>query len=187
MSFSYSLDGSLSVTGGEDGKVKIWSYQNSVCIVTFTEHSSGVSDVCFTQNGKVILSASLGGSVRAHDIKRYRNFRTLVAPKQTQLNCLCSNSSGFKGDRETRRIIWPNSDDQLCFFHVIMKEKRLLLQERRLLWVEKSNNLSYNEMSAIWKLRLFIKVLGSGVATLSTICWVFMEQAPPRDNRLNNN
>uniref|UniRef100_A0A915EKJ6 Heme O synthase n=1 Tax=Ditylenchus dipsaci TaxID=166011 RepID=A0A915EKJ6_9BILA len=113
MIVSYSLNGSLSVTGGEDGKVKIWSYQNSFCIVTFTEHSSGVSDVCFTQNGKVILSASLGGSVRAHDIKRYRNFRTLVslleflmlirgfskflvAPKQTQLNCLCSDSSvGF--------------------------------------------------------------------------------------------
>uniref|UniRef100_A0A915D770 Uncharacterized protein n=1 Tax=Ditylenchus dipsaci TaxID=166011 RepID=A0A915D770_9BILA len=84
---SYSLDGSLSVTGGEDEKVKIWSYQNSFCIVTFTEHSSRT-------NGKVILSASLGGSVRAHDIKRYRNFRTLVAPKQTQLNYLCSDSSG---------------------------------------------------------------------------------------------
>ncbi|KAI1729223.1 WD domain, g-beta repeat domain-containing protein [Ditylenchus destructor] len=87
-SVAYSPDASLLVTGAEDGKVKIWNFHNSFCIVTFTEHNSGVTDVCFTQSGKAILSASLEGSVRAHDLKRYRNFRTMVAPKQTQLNCL---------------------------------------------------------------------------------------------------
>lgn len=47
------------------------------------------------------------GTVRAHDLKRfalaiilnrliirYRNFRTMVCPKQTQLGCLCVDSSG---------------------------------------------------------------------------------------------
>ncbi|KAF7630903.1 hypothetical protein Mgra_00008824 [Meloidogyne graminicola] len=91
---NYSPDGSILATGGEDGKVKLWNCSTSFCIVTFTEHETGVTDICFTQNGKAVLSSSLEGSIRAHDLKRYRNFRTLVAPKQTQLHLLCADSSG---------------------------------------------------------------------------------------------
>uniref|UniRef100_A0A183C2F9 WD_REPEATS_REGION domain-containing protein n=1 Tax=Globodera pallida TaxID=36090 RepID=A0A183C2F9_GLOPA len=91
---AYSPDGSLIATGAEDGKVKIWNCSTSFCVVTFTDHGTGVSDVCFTQSGKAVLSASLEGTVRAHDLKRYRNFQTMVAPKQTQLNALCADKAG---------------------------------------------------------------------------------------------
>ncbi|CAK5076886.1 unnamed protein product [Meloidogyne enterolobii] len=74
--------------------VKLWNCATSFCTVTFTEHETGVTDICFTQNGKAVLSSSLEGSIRAHDLKRYRNFRTLVAPKQTQLHLLCADFSG---------------------------------------------------------------------------------------------
>uniref|UniRef100_A0A914DMK3 Small-subunit processome Utp12 domain-containing protein n=1 Tax=Acrobeloides nanus TaxID=290746 RepID=A0A914DMK3_9BILA len=93
-SVAYSPDGALLATGAEDGKVKIWNCQTCFCVVTFTEHQAGVTGVCWTQSGKVVLSASLEGTVRAHDLKRYRNFRTMVCPKQTQLGCLCVDSSG---------------------------------------------------------------------------------------------
>ncbi|CAK5085748.1 unnamed protein product [Meloidogyne enterolobii] len=91
---AYSPDGSILATGAEDGKVKLWNCATSFCTVTFTEHETGVTDICFTQNGKAVLSSSLEGSIRAHDLKRYRNFRTLVAPKQTQLHLLCADFSG---------------------------------------------------------------------------------------------
>ncbi|CAB3401985.1 unnamed protein product [Caenorhabditis bovis] len=90
----YSPDGSLIGTGAEDGKVKIWNGRSSFCTVTFDEHTSAVTGVKWTQSGKAILSASLDGTVRAHDLKRYRNFRTMVCPEPTQLGCLAVDRAG---------------------------------------------------------------------------------------------
>ncbi|VDL79300.1 unnamed protein product [Nippostrongylus brasiliensis] len=90
----FSPDGSLIATGAEDGKVKIWNGLTAFCTVTFDEHTSAVTAVCWTQSGKAILSASLDGTVRAHDLKRYRNFRTLVCPEPTQLGSLAVHQSG---------------------------------------------------------------------------------------------
>ncbi|VDM60532.1 unnamed protein product [Angiostrongylus costaricensis] len=94
LTMQYSPDGSLLATGAEDGKVKIWSGRTAFCTVTFDEHTSAVTGVCWTQSGKAILSASLDGTVRAHDLKRYRNFRTMACPEPTQLGSLAVDQSG---------------------------------------------------------------------------------------------
>ncbi|CAD6188182.1 unnamed protein product [Caenorhabditis auriculariae] len=109
-SAKYSPDGSYIATGAEDGKVKIWNSKTSFCTVTFAEHTSSVTAVRWTQNGRAILSASLDGTVRAHDLKRYRNFRTLVCPEPTQLGCLAVDSAGdivIAGGKEVFNIfVW---------------------------------------------------------------------------------
>lgn len=106
----YSPDGALIATGAEDGKVKIWNSRSSFCTVTFDEHTSGVTAVKWTQSGRAILSASLDGTVRAHDLKRYRNFRTLVCPEPTQLATLAVDNAGdlvIAGAKEVFNIyIW---------------------------------------------------------------------------------
>ncbi|XP_025828852.1 periodic tryptophan protein 2 homolog [Agrilus planipennis] len=90
----YSPDGQIVVTGGEDGKVKLWNVTSGFCFVTFSEHLAPVTAVSFSGNKKFIVSASLDGTVRAYDIIRYRNFRTLTTPRPVQLSCVAVDSSG---------------------------------------------------------------------------------------------
>nr|CAD7407640.1 unnamed protein product [Timema cristinae] len=91
---AYSPDGQFVVTGGEDGKVKIWNTSSGFCFVTFDKHTSGVSAVQFSRNGKFVMSASLDGTVRAYDMTRYRNFRTFTSLRPVQFACLALDTSG---------------------------------------------------------------------------------------------
>ncbi|EIW78530.1 WD40 repeat-like protein [Coniophora puteana RWD-64-598 SS2] len=91
---AYTPDGQTVVTGGDDGKVKIWSVNNGFCFVTFSEHSAPVSEVAFAKHGSVVFSASLDGTVRAYDLIRYRNFRTFTSPSPVQFSALAVDPSG---------------------------------------------------------------------------------------------
>ena len=81
---TYSPDGTMIATGGDDGKVKLWTVKNALCFVTFTEHTAKVTALTFApKKGNAVLSASLDGTVRAYDLVKYRNFRTLQANRPT--------------------------------------------------------------------------------------------------------
>jgi periodic tryptophan protein 2 len=91
---SYAPDGQTIATGGDDGKVKVWSTHSGFCFITFTEHSAPISSVAFAKQGSVLFSASLDGTVRAYDLIRYRNFRTFTSPSPVQFSCLAVDPSG---------------------------------------------------------------------------------------------
>lgn len=51
-------------------QVKLWNVASGFCFVTFSEHSSAVTGAVFSSSGKVVVSASLDGTVRAFDLHR---------------------------------------------------------------------------------------------------------------------
>ena len=51
-------------------QVKVWKTSDGFCFVTFMQHSAGVTGGTFTQTGKVTVSSSLDGTVRAFDMNK---------------------------------------------------------------------------------------------------------------------
>lgn len=84
---SYSPDSSLIITGGTDGRIKVWNMHTGFCVSTFvSDHKGPVTAVEFVpgKDGKVFITCSLDGTVKAFDLNRYRCFRTLAAPSESK-------------------------------------------------------------------------------------------------------
>lgn len=97
---AYSQDGMKIATGGEDGKLKIWNANSGFCFKTFSEHNAEITDVTFTgRDSSVVVTSSLDGTIRCFDLKRYRNFRTMMVEgirpgDHAQLTCVACDPSG---------------------------------------------------------------------------------------------
>lgn len=91
---AFSPDGRAVATGSKDGRVKLWNVSNGFCAATFSDHTASVTSIAFAAKD-VIVSASLDGTVRAFDIRRYRNFRILVGPPpHRQFGCVAVDAAG---------------------------------------------------------------------------------------------
>lgn len=91
---AYAPDSVVICTGGEDGKLKLWNANSGFCYVTMEKsHTAPITAVTFA-NASVVVSASLDGTVRAHDLYRYRSFRTFTTPTPVQFLSVAVDPSG---------------------------------------------------------------------------------------------
>jgi len=90
---AYSPDGVVVATGGEDGSIKLWNVNSGFCYCTMTSHKGPITAIKFAKPS-VIMSSSLDGTVRAHDLHRYRNFRTYTTPTPVQFSSLAVDPAG---------------------------------------------------------------------------------------------
>jgi len=114
---SYSPNGSMVATCGEDCKVKVWHTSTGFCFITFMEHTAAVRAVEFMNKGNAVVSASLDGTVRAFDLVRYRNFRTLTTPAPTQFISVALDPSD--------EIVCAGTQDSFEIYVWSMKTARL--------------------------------------------------------------
>eukprot|EP00672_Neobodo_designis_P025987 CAMPEP_0174851668 /NCGR_PEP_ID=MMETSP1114-20130205/23308_1 /TAXON_ID=312471 /ORGANISM="Neobodo designis, Strain CCAP 1951/1" /LENGTH=948 /DNA_ID=CAMNT_0016086217 /DNA_START=37 /DNA_END=2883 /DNA_ORIENTATION=- len=89
-----SRDGATIVSGGEDGKVKVWKRSNGQCFANFSEHSGGVTGIAVSPSTNAFFTCSKDGTCRAYDLVRYRSFRVFTPSEVTQLSCISVDPSG---------------------------------------------------------------------------------------------
>ena len=108
---SFSPEGGQLASGAEDGRIKVFDISSSNCLITFTEHTAKITGLQYALNkSNLLISSSLDGTVRAYDLIKYKNFRIMTTPKQTQLICCSVDYSGeivAAGSLDTYNIfIW---------------------------------------------------------------------------------
>ena len=92
---AFSPEGAQLASGAEDGRIKIFDLSSSNCLITFTDHTAKITGLQYALNkSNLLISSSLDGTVRAYDLIKYKNFRIMTTPKQTQLICCSVDYSG---------------------------------------------------------------------------------------------
>ncbi|ORC92675.1 periodic tryptophan protein 2 [Trypanosoma theileri] len=102
-----TADASSIISGGDDGKVKVWKASTGQCYVTFTEHTGPITGIATSAATNAFFTCSRDGTARGYDLVRYRHFRVYTVPEQTQLSCIAVDPSGevlAVGSGQTDRI-----------------------------------------------------------------------------------
>lgn len=90
-----SGDSSTLVSGGHDGRIKVWETKSTACLCTFNVHSSKITDLKFPLGkGNMFVSSSFDSTVRAYDLVKSICFRTMTTPEPSQLTSVAIDSNG---------------------------------------------------------------------------------------------
>lgn len=66
------------MSGSRDKTIKIWDVRAEKCIATLVGHDNWVTDICFNQSGKYLISVSDDRSMRVWDLTTARIARKLL-------------------------------------------------------------------------------------------------------------
>lgn len=89
-----TADGQCIISGGDDGKVKVWRADSGQCFVTFNDHTAGITGIACSNATNAFFTASKDGTVRGFDLVRFRNFRVFTPAERSQLSCIAVDPSG---------------------------------------------------------------------------------------------
>jgi hypothetical protein len=103
----FAEDGSLLLTGGDDGRVRVWNSDGTLR-AALDGHRGGISGLALRPGGRWLLSASADRTVRMWDLstkKEVAVFRKHVAPVLA-VEWLPGGGRTLSGDRDLNNLIW---------------------------------------------------------------------------------
>lgn len=79
-SISFSPDGQLAVSGGEDRTTRLWDVSSGACLCVIEGHADAVSSVAFTPSGLAVVTGSADGSLRLWDVVTRESLCVMPSP-----------------------------------------------------------------------------------------------------------
>jgi WD40 repeat protein/tRNA A-37 threonylcarbamoyl transferase component Bud32 len=70
----------LLASGGHDGKVKLWDARTGAELASLHEHTSRVSTVAFSPNGRTLASGGYDGTIKLWDVAKRTLLASLTSP-----------------------------------------------------------------------------------------------------------
>ena len=62
-------DGLIVATGTEEGVVQVWDMKSQANVTNFTDHSSAITSIAFSENGYTMATAADDGEVKLWDLR----------------------------------------------------------------------------------------------------------------------
>lgn len=117
-----NLSGTRIISGGEDGKVKVWNSFVGNYIWILTGHTSGVTCLCMSQDGSNIISGSKDMTVKVWGTMNGKLIFTLKGHTRSVTSvCMSINGSIISGSEDGTIKIWTKeksgfwgSDTYVC-------------------------------------------------------------------------
>jgi COMPASS component SWD3 len=111
-SAEFNRDGTLIVSSGQDGLIRIWDTATGQCLKTITEDVPvPVSYVQFSPNGKYLLAATLDSTLRLWSYSSGKCLKVYTGHTNVKYCCLgtfsvTSNKYIVNGSEDTNIYIW---------------------------------------------------------------------------------
>jgi len=109
-SIGYSPDGTLLISGGNEGKVRFWNLQKRRCVEECDEFKSSVRCVGFSPDGKHWAAMDREGSIRIHSIDG------------SQGNTKGMPASGFRWLPDSKNLICSNNQGRVFLYNLLSKQ-----------------------------------------------------------------
>lgn len=115
-SVAVSSDGSVAVSGGEDGTVRVWDATIGLCRRVFAAHPGGVRGVAVDGAGKIALSAGADGRILAWELASAASAELRPA-HDGAAHCVAVSPGGghaASGGADGIVRVWELEEGQLC-------------------------------------------------------------------------
>jgi WD40 repeat protein len=113
-SLSFSPNGQLLASAGEDQIIHLWDVATGKEIKTFTGHTNRISSVSFSANGQMLASTSWDTTIKFWDVATGEEIKTFTGHK-TKLNSLSFSPNGnllASGSLDGAIKLWDTSPQQ---------------------------------------------------------------------------